>query len=572
MKKNQKIFKAMLLTCAVLSFAGCSHASNKAGSAVGSTKYFYEQLNDDEKNFYKQMVSLSENVLNGKETIQKKDNGNGNVVYYYGSITPKNVSESRAAELANMLYFSCPGYFFSNGGLIWDGGNCSMTVWEDYNTAEAIKNYKTKIDAKAAEWMKQLEGCKDDVSKEKMICKLIAENTEQGFTPRLDQDGKPLKDANGEVIMNWNNQFIVGPMVDGKAYNNGYAKTMQYLCNMAGVECLYIQATEQGSNCWNMVKLGDDWYCVDPGFYDTTGMKVNSLHLNKSYDTFVKAVDTEAHSINAKYSAYGMKLPACTKDTAPGEPEFFTGESGDFSIVYGELKAYTGSDANVIIPETVCSVDAVVFNVDHDIESFEVDEKNPWLCAVDGVLYTKDKETLVCYPKVKEGAYTVPAGTKKIADRAFLYNQGVTSLSLPDGLEEIGAGAILFTGNITEMNLPDSIQNIGFQSMGGAKFLDGKIELPKNLKEVYGYAFMNSGMTECVVNEGITRLLDGTFTGCASLQVVHLPASLTSMGPAVFENCPLTDIYFAGSKEQWEAMDVSQAMIPDSCETHFDTP
>lgn len=567
---NRKLVKGMVLVCAALAFAGCS--KKQSNVAIGSTKYYYEQLNEDEKKFYKQLISASEAVLNGTEKINKIDNGNGQVTYYYGSFTPKNISQSRATEVAYIFYSSCPGYFFASGNLKWDGDKCSMMIWEDYGSADQIKDYKAKIDATAKEWLSQLDGCKDDLEKEKKICQLICKNTELGFTARKDASGKALTDANGNEVMNWNNQFIVGPLVDGKAYGNGYAKTLQYLCNQAGVDCIYVQATEAGSNCWNMVKLGDDWYCVDTGMLDSDGTKPNSLHWNKSYDTFANAMDGEAHSINAKYSDYGLKLPSCTKDTAPGETEFFTGESGDFSIVYGELKEYTGSDANVIIPETVCSVDAVVFNVDHDIESFEVDEKNPWLCAVDGVLFTKDKETLVCYPKVKEGAYTVPAGTKKIADRAFLYNQGVSSLSLPDGLEEIGAGAILFTANITEMNLPDSIQNIGFQSMGGAKFLDGKIELPKNLKEVYGYAFMNSGMTECVISEGVTRLLDGTFTGCGSLQVVHLPASLTTMGPAVFENCPLTDIYFAGSKEQWEAMDVSKAMIADSCEIHFDTP
>ena len=571
MKRNRKLFKAMLLACAVLSFAGCSKGKN-ADVAVGSTKYFYEQLNDNEKAFYKQLISKSEAVLNGKEQISKKDNGNGNVTYYYGGITPKNISQNRASEIAYIFYTSCPGYFFASGNLMWEDDKCYMIVWEDYGSADAIKNYKAKIDATANDWLKKLDSYKDDVSKEKAICQLICDNTELGFTARTDKDGKALKDSNGNDVMNWNNQFIVGPMVDGKAYGNGYAKTLQYICNQAGVDCLYIQATEAGSNCWNMVKLGDDWYCVDTGMLDLNGVKPNSLHWNKSFDTFTKAVDGEAHTINSKYSSYGINLPSCTKDTAPGEQEFFTGDSGDFSIVYGEIKAYNGSDVNVVIPDNVCDVDAVVFNVEHDIESFTVDENNPWLCAVDGVLYSKDKSTLICYPKAKQGDYTVPAGTKKIANRAFLYNAGVTGLNLPDGLESIGDGAILFTQNLTQMNLPDSIKTIGLQSMGGARFLDGKIELPKSLQEAGAYAFMSSGMTECVVPEGVTKLLDGTFTGCQSLQVVHLPAGLKSIGPAVFENCPLTDIYFAGSKEQWEAIGATNAMISDGCEIHFDTP
>lgn len=249
---------------------------------------------------------------------------------------------------------------------------------------------------------------------------------------------------------------------------------------------------------------------------------------------------------------------------------FDQGTNG-FTIEYGVLKSYAGTDDTIVIPESVMEIDAVVFNVDHEVQSFEVDENNPCFCAVDGVLYSKDKKTLVCYPKARKGAYKVIDGTKKIADRAFLYNRGVTELELPEGLEVIGAGSLLFCEGITKMNLPDSLQNIGFQSMGGAHFLDGRIVLPKNLTELYGYAFMNSGMTEVVVSDGITLLLDDLFLGCSALKTVYLPAGITYVGPNVFEGCTsLKDIYFAGSEEQWNALDTSSAQIPSDCTIHFE--
>lgn len=539
---------------------------------MGASNYFYQQLTKEEKKFFIQIVYQSEAYLSDKNAMPQKPQ-NSAYNYCYGTFDIGSLTKDRAQQLAELFYCSCPRYFFAAGALSWvDDQTCSMCMWDDYADRDALNALQEKVEARTTEWMAKINACKGDLEKEKMILKLLGENVESGETPRLDSDGKPLKDDNGKVISNWNNQFIVGPLVDGKAYGNGYSKAMQYLSSLAGLDCLYIQAPAEAGHCWNMIKIGEDWFCVDAHLFDADGMKSTSKHFNKSLETFKTAWEGQVHYINSKYTDFGMTLPSCDKDTVDGEEPFFTGDNGDFTIDYGELKSYNGTDTDVVIPDNVAYIDAVVFNVDHDILSFEVDENNPYFCAVDGVLFSKDKETLVCYPKAKEGPYTVPEGTKKIADRAFLYNAGVTSLTLPDGLEVIGAGALLFNANITEMNLPDSLKEIGFQSMGAAKFLDGQIILPKDLKEVYGYAFMNTGMTEVVVSDGMTRLLDDTFLGCESLKTVYLPAGIKTMGPNVFEGCTsLTDIYFAGTQEQWEAIDTSSAQIPSDCEIHYET-
>ena len=40
--------------------------------------------------------------------------------------------------------------------------------------------------------------------------------------------------------------------------------------------------------------------------------------------------------------------------------------------------------------------------------SISVDENNPYLCSVDGVLFSKDGNTLIRYPSLVKGDYTVP--------------------------------------------------------------------------------------------------------------------------------------------------------------------
>ena len=583
----------MLLVGSCLLFAGCGDKKAQSGEAAsgqgvsGSTEisgkqttveapyvgseYFYNQFTAEEKVFFDQLRKQAEEFYNSSEEPDKRDNGDGTFTYTFGSFQQGGLSDERADQIAELFYFSCPKYYFTSWLLRREDGKCSLILWEDYHSRKAIQSCNAKIEERKKEWLKVLEAYDDDLEKEKAICKLICDNTEQGTTPRLDDNGNIVVDASGAQVANWNNQFIVGVLADGKAICNGYAKTMQYLCNEVGLECLYIQATDVGCHAWNMVKIYDDWYCVDTTWLDGYKLKQTNLNLNKSYETCRKATDSEAHTIHTKLAAYGMTLPSCTRDNVVGEPELFTGETNGFTIENGVLKSYSGTEVDIVIPENVLEMDAVVFNVDHEVQSFAVDEKNPCFCAVDGVLYSKDLKTLVCYPKARQGAYQVPDGTKKIADRAFLYNRGVTELTLPEGLEVIGAGSLLFCESLTKMNLPDSLQNIGFQSMGGARFLDGRIVLPKDLTELYGYAFMDSGMTEVVVSDGITSLLDCLFLGCRSLKTVYLPAGITYMGPNVFENCSaLTDIYFAGTEEQWNAIsNRTNAQIPANCNIHF---
>ncbi len=598
---KKRVLSIMLLVGSMLLFSGCGNNNAKQDSEASSaveasgsaesakdqsteeqpseeqvpeeikytgSEYFYNQFNDEEKAFYDQLRRQAEAFYDSDQEPQKNADGS----YSFGNFDQGSLSDERANQIAELFYFSCPKYYFASWILHRENGECSLVLWEDYTSRKAIDFWNAKIEERASKWLSEVEAYEDDLEKEKAICRLICDNAEAGTTARLDANGNPMVDANGEQISNWNNQFIVGVLAEGKAICNGYAKTMQYICNEAGLECLYIQATDKGCHAWNMVKIYDDWYCVDTLWMDGSDMKLTNKNLNKSYETFRKATDSEAHTVHTKLEAYGMKLPSCVRDNVVGEPELFSGEKDGFVIDGGVLKSYDGTEVDVVIPEGIMEIDAVVFNVDHDLQSFAVDENNPFFCAVDGVLYTKDLKTLVCYPKAKEGPYVVPDGTERIADRAFLYNRGVTELVLPEGLKVIGAGALLFTQSLTEMNLPDSLQNIGFQSMGGARFLDGRIVLPKDLTELYGYAFMESGMTEVVVSDGITVLLDALFLNCRSLETVYLPAGITKMGPNVFEGCiSLTEIYFAGTEEQWNAIEnLSGAMIPDDCEIYFE--
>ena len=81
-----------------------------------------------------------------------------------------------------------------------------------------------------------------------------------------------------------------------------------------------------------------------------------------------------------------------------------------------------------------------------------------------------------------------------------------------------------------------------------------KLVIESGVSSVGTWAFCSETLTSAVIGDTVTTLKAEAFRG-AGLKEIFLPASLTSMEGGVFYECAnLTDIYYAGSQEQWEAI------------------
>jgi hypothetical protein len=92
-----------------------------------------------------------------------------------------------------------------------------------------------------------------------------------------------------------------------------------------------------------------------------------------------------------------------------------------------------------------------------------VSPNNKKYCAVDGVLYSKDKKVLLAYPNAKGPKYKVPNGVEEIANCAFKNTS----------IEHITASATL--------------QRIGQNAFYGCCQLEWIINIPKSIVEVVDY-------------------------------------------------------------------------------------
>ena len=146
----------------------------------------------------------------------------------------------------------------------------------------------------------------------------------------------------------------------------------------------------------------------------------------------------------------------------------------------------------VTVPESVTSIGSAAFDYTIALTAINVAEGNTAYCSDGGILFNKDKTTLVQYPAGKtETAYAIPDGVTTIGESAFSYNKKLTAVTIPESVTAIGSSAFSGCEALKTITVPD----------------------------------------------GVTKIEDWTFSPCTALTKVTLGNGVTSIGFRVFVDC-----------------------------------
>ena len=179
----------------------------------------------------------------------------------------------------------------------------------------------------------------------------------------------------------------------------------------------------------------------------------------------------------------------------------------------GMIWGYSGSEMDLVIPETVLGIEV------KGIES-EAFSKQTYINSI-----------------------TMPESLTTIEDKAFYKCNSLTSLIAP-GVTDIGISAFYGCGNLNEVFLPNlqTIEKNAFRVTGAIEGFPFE-----NLKKVPTTAFYGSDVYKVSLNNA-TIIQGSAFAYCTSLTEVFIPRVNTedNMGSAVFRNCPmLTNVEFS---------------------------
>lgn len=249
-----------------------------------SSRYAYKQLNSNEQTLYNRIVTA----------VQKLDNA---------VEIPSGMTSDDVIKVYSIVYNSEPQLFWMGSSI--KAGMTFATISYKTNDKAEIQSMQKEINAAASKIISKANNYSGTVSKLKVIYDTIV----------LGSDFSKSTDGYNSSIYN-------GLTGKGELQCAGYAKSMQYLCDLAGIDCMVVTGTDKNGNshAWNVVYCENGYYNIDA----TWGDPINSFDSNYIQYEFFLVPDAWIHNIthyniNSMTRSTGTTIhlfdpPACTKE------------------------------------------------------------------------------------------------------------------------------------------------------------------------------------------------------------------------------------------------------------------
>ena len=331
----------------------------------------------------------------------------------------------------------------------------------------------------------------------------------------------------------------------------------------------------------NPHKRGNFWHYDENGVPEVWDVYAHGL-------TYELNEDGESYSLSSTSGTdtYYVVIP----ETYEGLP--VTG-------ILEDAVGFSDSVLRIDIPKTVKTIDPYAFYMGMRLMNIVVDEENEYYSAENGILYNKDKTTLLHVPinnNLKDNTLVVPEGVTTIGPRAVfyvrrLYNlvlpstlktidkcafdtcRDLKAVDLPEGLETIGKNAFENCFTMSGLHIPSSVTEIGDYAFSGCeaiteftvgednkyyKAIDGDLytidgktlvyyaegkegetfEIPEGVTTIGAGAFIDARtLKNIVIPSSVTTICDGAFDGCTGLTEIAIPSSVTTIGARAFYYC-----------------------------------
>ena len=152
-----------------------------------------------------------------------------------------------------------------------------------------------------------------------------------------------------------------------------------------------------------------------------------------------------------------------------------------------------------------------------------------------GILFNKDKTTIISYPTSKTGTnYTIPNTVTTISAYAFYGCSDITSITLPNSTTSISNHSFASCSNLTSITIPESVTSIGDNAFCDCKNL-ASVTIPNSVTSIGDDAFKGcSGIISLTYN---TNAIGSAFYDNTSLKIINIGNSVTSIGVAAFRDC-----------------------------------
>ena len=263
--------------------------------------------------------------------------------------------------------------------------------------------------------------------------------------------------------------------------------------------------------------------------------------------------------------------------------------SSDFDVRSGVLVKYSGSDADVIIPDSVYEIGAGAFENNSSLRSIELNDhvyavgdrafygctslnivsggnhvgrvgdlafrRTPYL-EKSSDKYLMLGNTLLWYNGTSDSVQ-IPLRCTAVASYAFARCSYLKSFTANEGLISVGTGAFYGCGALLQVDLPSTVSEIGAYAFDGTPYLqnagefatvgdgvliryqgtDTDVIIPDSVRRIASRAFTSSKMRSVVIPESVYAVDAYAFAECVGLEKITLNEGLVTVGDGAFRGC-----------------------------------
>ena len=118
---------------------------------------------------------------------------------------------------------------------------------------------------------------------------------------------------------------------------------------------------------------------------------------------------------------------------------------------------------SITIPDSVTNIYGFAFLGCNSLIDLNVDADNPRYFCEDGILYDKNKATLILCLEGKSGSIIIPDSVTNIDSYAFRDCSSLTNITIPKSVTSIGSSAFWGCSSLKSITIPESVTDIGVE-------------------------------------------------------------------------------------------------------------
>ena len=201
-----------------------------------------------------------------------------------------------------------------------------------------------------------------------------------------------------------------------------------------------------------------------------------------------------------------------------------------------------------------------------NVTTFAVNGGNPLYSSMDGVLFNKDKTTLIQYPVGSNRSYyTVPDTVITIGKNAFESAINLNGVVISDSVKMISEASFKYCENLASISIGNGVTEIESDAFYDTAYYNDKNNWNNNILYISNYLIHSDGLRSSYeVKDGTRVISENAFSGQNYFFSIVIPTSVISICKYALSDCPMfSDIYYKGTKAEWNNIDKHNNSLND---------